>query len=129
MGSHGVRGVIARHLDISEHEDATVVRFKGRRLLVDSPHINGVGSELDALVDEKDCRNLIVDFTGVADLSNLMLGLLVILRKKMAAKRGQMVLCGLSAEIREFFDETLLGELFEIRDTETDAFLALAYGP
>ena len=114
-----------QHLDVSERDDMTIVRFKGCRLLVDALVVNGVGRELGDLASGQDCRTLIVDFAGVEDVSSAVLGLLVMLRKKMAFKKGQLVLCGLSPEVREFCDETMLSQLFEIRETEADAFVAL----
>ena len=114
------------HLDVLEHGDIIVVRVKVRHFLADAWIVNAIGSGLDELADRSDCRKLIVDFVGVEDLSSLMLGLLVKLRKKMAGKEGQLVLCGLSPNLRKFFDETMLGQLFKTRETEADAFAALA---
>lgn len=116
------------YLDISERDDLTIVRFKGDPLLVDESVVYAVSNEFHDVVDRCGCRKLIVNFFGVADLSNLMFGLLVMLRKKLAANRGQLVLCGLSPEVREFLDETMLSQLFEIRETEADACSAFACG-
>ena len=115
------------HLDVSERNGLTIVRFKGDPLLVDESIVYAVSNEFQTWWIAR-CRKLIVNFLGVADLSNLMLGLLVMLRKKLAAKRGQLVLCGLSPEVREFLDETMLSQLFEIRETEADACSAFACG-
>ena len=114
------------HLDVSENGDVTTVRFKRDQLLVDESVVRNIGSELDKLATGQDRRKLIIDSFGVEDISSLMLGQLVRLRTKMAAKKGQLVLCGVSPEVREFFDETMLSQLFEIRETEADAFAALA---
>ena len=118
---------MSKHLDVSENDDVTIVRFKAHHfLLVDEWMVHDIGSELDKLANEQDGSKLIVDFVGVEDLSSLMLGKLVKLRVKMAAKKGQLVLCGFSPEVREFFDETMLSPLFEIRETEADALAAFA---
>ena len=115
------------HLDVSENDDVTIVRFKAHHLLlVDEYIVREIGSELDKLASGQDGCKLIVDFVGVEDLSNLMLGQLVKLRVKMATNRGKLVLCGLSPKVREFFDETMLSQLFEIRATETETFAVLA---
>jgi hypothetical protein len=45
------------HLDVSERDGMTIVRFKGHHLLVDVLVINGVGSELDELANGQDRRN------------------------------------------------------------------------
>lgn len=118
------------HLDVSQRDDATIVRFKASHfLLVDEWVVLDIGSELINLVGGQDSCKLIVDFFGVEDLSSLMLGQLVKLRTKMAAKKGQLILCGLTLEVREFLDETMLSQLFDIRETEADALTALATVP
>ena len=106
------------------HEDGGVLRSAG--LLASAWAVDAIGSELDELADRPGCRKLIVDFVGVEDLSSLMLGLLVKLHKKLAGRKGQLVLCGLSPNLRKFFDETMLGQLFQIKETEADALAALA---
>ena len=114
------------HLDVSEHDDVTIVRFKGRPLLVNDSVLAGIGNALGDLTDAPESCKLIVDFGGVEDVSSAMLGILVMLRNNMAVSRGQLVLCGLSPEVREFVYETTLSQLFEIRESAADAFSAFA---
>ena len=109
-----------QYLDVSKKGDVIVARFKQRHLLVDEVIVQCIGAELFELAEGKDRPKLIVDFVGVLDLCSLMLGKLVTLRKKMAANRGQLVLCGLSPEVWEYLDETMLSQLFEIRATEAE---------
>ena len=117
----------SNHLKVSENGDVTIVRFNAHRfLLVDEWIVYEIGNELDKLANGKVGSKLIMDFIGVEDLSSLMLGKLVKLRTKMAATKGQLVLCGLSPDVREFLDETMLSQLFEIRENEADALAALA---
>ncbi len=118
----------SNHLDVSENADVIIVRFdaKGHYLLVEEQVVRDIGNELEKLASGHGGSKLIVDLVGVEDVSSLMLGQLVKLRTKMAAKKGQLVLCGFSPEVREFFDETMLSQLFEIRETEDDALAAFA---
>lgn len=115
-----------RYLDVLKYEDVIVVCFKGHHLLVSECVVTTVGDELDDVTDQPECHQLIVDFHGVEDVSSVLLGILVMTRKKMAVKRGHLILCGLGPEVREFFDETMLSELLDIRESEADAFAALA---
>jgi anti-sigma B factor antagonist len=115
------------HLDVSQRDDATIVRFKGRRRLVVARVVYGVGRELGELASGQDRRTLILDFAGVADLSNVMLGVLVMLRKKTAAERRPLVLCGLGPKVRRFLNASLLSQLFEIRETAAEAASTLAH--
>lgn len=125
MSSHG-------HLEVSENGNVTIVHFKAQHfLLVDEWIVCDIGRELQELADGRGptgqgSSKLIVNFVGVEDLSSLMLGQLMKLRVKMAANKGRLVLCGFSAEVREFFDETMLSQLFEITASEADALAALA---
>ena len=114
-----------RYLDVSEHDDTIIVRIRAHRLLVDQWLVTNVGDELEEVAARSDCYKLVVDLSGVVDLSSLMLGLLVMLRRKMASKRGHLVLCGLNAEVQEFFDETMLSQLLEIRANEAEALAEL----
>jgi len=115
-----------QYLDVSKNGDVTVVRFRQRHLLVDEGIVQSIGTELHALANGNEGPKLIVDFVGVLDLSSLMLGKLVKLRTKMAANRGKLILCGLSPEVWEYLDETMLSQLFEIREAESDALAALS---
>jgi len=116
---------IDRQLDVFEQSGIFVVRFRRHHFLVDEWVIRSIGDELKEVAARPECRKVVVDFTGVEDLSSFMVGQLVMLRKRMAAKKGQVVLCGLSAEVQEFFDETILSELFDIQADEVDALASL----
>jgi anti-anti-sigma factor len=113
------------HLNVSERDDVIVVRFPGCHLSIHAM-VSDVGRELRELANGQDGRKLIVDFFGVEDVSSTMLGVLVMLRRDTAVRRGRLVLCGLGPAVRKFVDESMLNELFEIRETEADAFVALA---
>jgi anti-anti-sigma factor len=111
-------------LDVSKRDGVTIVRFK-EHVLVNVLVVNDVGSELNEMANGRDCRKLIVDFFGVVALSSPMLGHLIKLHKKMAANLGQLVLCGLSPDLRNVLNETRLNQLFKIRETEAEALAAL----
>ena len=113
------------HLDVSERHDVIVVRFLGCHLSIHAT-VSDVGRELRELANGQDGCKLIVDFFGVEDVSSTMLAMLVMLRRDTAVKRGRLVLCGLSPAVRKFLDESMLNELFEIRETTAEAFVALA---
>ena len=117
---------VTQYLDVATKDDVTVVRFKQRHLLVDENIVHGIGAELYALINGREHPKLIVDFSGVLDLSSLMLGKLVKLRARTAASRGRLVLCGLSPELWEYLDETMLGQLFQIRESEADSLAAIS---
>lgn len=41
------------HLNVSEHDDVTIVRFKGRPLLVNDSVLAGIGNALGDLTDHQ----------------------------------------------------------------------------
>ena len=82
------------HLNVSRLSDALVVRFQQPDMLTEEEVVRGIGGEFATLADRPDCQKVIVDFTDVEDLSSYMLGRLVMLRKNMAARQGQMCFAG-----------------------------------
>ena len=114
------------YLDLTQHDGVTVGHFKSPHfLLVEEYQVLEIGRDLLALADEQEGTRLILDFSEVQDLSSLMLGQLMKLRVRVAANRGRLVLCGLSPDVQEFFDETMLGRLFTIEETVADACCGL----
>src|SRR4051794_41080317 len=73
-----------QQIDVSSSGEAHVVRFRQTGLLVDEFLVREIGDDFSRLAQQPECRRLIVDFTGVEDLSSYMLGRLVMLRKLMA---------------------------------------------
>jgi anti-anti-sigma factor len=112
------------HLDVSERDDAILVRVK--EPLLDDAAAFAVGNELDELGEQPRCRTVVMDFSGVEHVSSLMLGLLVTLREQTASRGGILVLCGLSPEVRELFDSTMPGQPWDIRERAVDAFAVFA---
>lgn len=114
---------IYHHLGVWKHENKTVVRFGDHRIL-DELTVKKISEELFDVATGVKCHYLIVNFTGVYGLSTLMLGKLLILRKTMAAKGGNLILCEIAPDIDCVFVETKLTQIFEIVDTEADALKA-----
>jgi anti-anti-sigma factor len=103
-----------QHLDVLELGEAILVRFKEPHLLSDCAIPCAIGNELDELADQPGCRIAVIDFFGLDYVSSLMLGLLVAFRKQVMSKGGQLVLCGLSPEVRELFDSTMPSQSWNI---------------
>jgi anti-anti-sigma factor len=115
-----------QHLDVTELGDTILVCFKQRHALLDFAVPSDIANELDELADQRRCRKVIIDMSGVEYVSSLVLGLLVMLRKQAMSKGGQVVLCGLSPVVREMFDRTMLSRSWDIRESKADAFAVLA---
>ena len=82
--------------------DAIVVAFQKPKIL-DAMEIEPIGQELYALVDQRACRKIVLDFGNVKFLSSQMLGALMALQKKSAGIKGRVVLCGLSGDLHQLF--------------------------
>jgi anti-anti-sigma factor len=82
--------------------DAIAVSFQKSKIL-EAMEIEPIGHELYALVDQRACRKIVLDFSNVKFLSSQMLGVLMLLQKKSAAIKGRVVLCGLSSDLQKLF--------------------------
>jgi anti-sigma B factor antagonist len=112
-----------QHLDVSVVEGVTAVRFVDSRIL-DATSIEELGDELFALVEQENCKKLLVNFTDVEFLSSAALNKLIILDKKVKTNDGKLVLSDLRPEINEVFAITRLDQLFTIADSEQSALAA-----
>jgi anti-anti-sigma factor len=95
--------------------DRNVVRFTGRRVMLDEQNAAAVGEPLLALVEGLQAVRLLLDFGNVAYLSSSALGLLLRLRKALHARGGRLTLCHLGPQVYEVFEVTKLHTLFDIQ--------------
>ena len=116
----GTRMSTAARLVIQSIREVTIVRFQESSIL-DTLLIQRISDELSRLVDAKYTRKLVLDFTDVKFLSSSALGVLVTLKKKSDAIKGEVVLCGLRKDLRKIFKITSLEKLFKFADDERGA--------
>ena len=104
-------------LIVSDVEDVCVVEFQEHTLL-NAATVDRLAGQLNALVDRHGVRKLVVDLAAVRFLSSQMLGALLALDKKLRSAGGEMVLCGMAAEVgRVFRIMNLHKTLRVVRDT------------
>ena len=113
------------YLGLRKQGDVLVIRFGEHRIL-DELTVKKFGDELFQVADRPDCRNVLLNFFGVVGLSSAMLGIMLMLRKKMSQKPGKLKLCQVGPEIMDVFHATKLGQLFEILGTEQQGLKAFA---
>jgi anti-anti-sigma factor len=87
--------------------------------------IDCIGDHLYALAEAPPGR-LVLDFSRVVHMSTHMLGVLIVLHKRVLTGGGRLALCGLNPNLRETFDLLRLSSLFAIHATEEDALRGLA---
>lgn len=112
--------MVQRRIEIAEVEGVTLVRFLDRKIL-DPTNIQQLGEELFALVEQDQCKRLLLSFCSVEFLSSSALNKLIVLDKKLEHQQGKMKLCCLRPEIREVLDITRLDQLFDIQEDEATA--------
>ena len=79
---------LCHSLGIRKQGGVIVVRFGEHRIL-NEMIIKKFGEELFHVADRPDCENLLLNFTGVVGLSSAMLGIMLMLRKKMGLKNRE----------------------------------------
>lgn len=114
-----------RHLAVWKEKDVTVVRFGEHRIL-DELTVNRLSEELYQVADRPDCRKLLLNFASVDHLTTLMLGKLVMLRRKMEAKGGRFAVCDLEPRVREEMLTTHLDKILTVYESEGEAIRAMA---
>jgi anti-sigma B factor antagonist len=110
----------AARLLIHPFRDVTVVNFQDASIL-DAAQVESIGEDLYDLVDNKARKKIVLDFTKVQFLSSSALGVLIMLRKKAAAIKGEIVICGIRKELMKVFEITNLTRMFTFAASEEKA--------
>ena len=98
-----------------------VVEFQTPSLM-DPVILENAGKRLNALVDEEDQRNVILDFERVQYLSSQAIGILLSMKKKIdALGKGKLVLCGIGPKLAELLKITRLDKIMIVKPTQREA--------
>ena len=98
---------------VSEQKDGVlVVRFTSKKILADAL-IEQVGAELLELADKAGGK-MVLDFEAVTFMSSLMIGKIILLRKRCKANQVTVKLCNVCPSVMGVFEVTRLDRLFEI---------------
>jgi len=114
-----------KHLQVAEDERALVVEFADRKILEELSIVE-IGEELSRVAEENTGKPIILSFRNVDHLSSAALGMLIRLREQVVKSGGRLILTDIRPQIFEVFKITKLNRLFEIYDTQTEAFEKLA---
>jgi len=106
-------------LRVEHSSGVTIARFKSSALL--GAEIEVVGHELQRLIEDDPPPRIVVNLRGVVQMSSNMLAMLVTLNKAVADRRGCLVLCELTPQVRGLLGATRLEDRFAISDEEPDA--------
>jgi anti-sigma B factor antagonist len=103
----------ADRIESREIDGVRVLRFTDRRLY-DDVTVRQVGDALVDAVPTGPGGRLVLDFSGVDEVSSLMIGKLLLVLRRVDAARGKLRLCELSPSVRGVFRSTNLDRLFGI---------------
>ncbi len=110
-------------LIIQDFADVTVVTFQDTTLLHEQV-IDEAAVDLYELIDRKNKRKLILDFSNIRMFASHMLSVLINMNNKSKEIKGDVVLCGLRDELKAVFRVTNLDKSFSFF---TDASSALTH--
>jgi anti-anti-sigma factor len=112
------------NLVIQSIREATIVNFEDSSIL-DTLQIETIGETLYDLVENRNLKKIVLDFSKVKFLSSSALGVLINLRNKSAKIKGRIIICAMKKDLRRVFTISCLDKLFEFADNEEKALEAL----
>jgi anti-anti-sigma factor len=84
--------------------------------LSNEEEVLALGRKLSQLLDQGDCKELVVNLEGAEGVGSALVGRLVALHKKAEATGRRLVLCGIDSHLYGALKEARLAEFFHIRD-------------
>jgi anti-anti-sigma factor len=115
-------------LAVDHRGDVTIVQFAGAEILFEEAVNRDLGNQIYALVDQDNCRKLVVDFDGVRYISSSLIARLVGLYRRMDATKGQLILSRMGPYLRDTLKVSRLEQLFEFED-DLEAAVARLQSP
>lgn len=103
-----------------EQKSYLVIEVKAPSLM-SAVVLKEIQPELMKLVDEDGHDRLVLDLSGVRDISSQFIGIILTLHTKVAKKRGKLVLCGLNDKLNELMQLTRLDRVIAIKANKGDA--------
>ena len=110
---------VHKRIEAKNVADITIAVCKDMKLN-DDLVIQEWGEELLALLDNKSCRKLLINFERVLFMSSSALRSLIQLNKKVKDCSAMLFLCGIDDNIMEAFRITRLDTIFTIKKNEDD---------
>jgi anti-anti-sigma factor len=90
--------------------------------------IDVIQEDLTALIVKSGCRRLVLDFAAVAHIASDFVAALIVVKKRIAERGGELTLCGLNPNLRDVFATLHLDRVFTIKDNEQDALADAGVG-
>ncbi len=111
---------------IHQQEPYTVIEFKNPSMM-DPAELERIAQDLYHLIEAEDRRKIILDFEKVQYMSSQALGIVMAMRKKMAAlKNSKLILCSVCPPLQQLLKITGLEKLLTIKPTQREAVKVVA---
>lgn len=104
---------VTARIELKEADGVRVVGFRDRQLF-DDRTVREVAEQVFAATPSAGPIFLILDFTGVEQISSSLLGKLILLQRRVDASGGKLRLCEMTSVVRSVFKTSNLDRLFSI---------------
>ena len=105
----------SNHVKISE-QDNIVIATPSAQELSEESHTEQLGKYLFDLVEQYNCRNLVLDLSGVGYVTSFALGKMISLHRKIHRHGGKLVLCHVCGVLSDILTNSRLVTYFNISD-------------
>ena len=106
---------------LREYGNVTVVSFRTPSLM-NPTEVERIRGDLVRLIEADKRTHLVLDFTRVQFFSSQVIGVLLTLKKRLAAvPNGQLALCGVGPQLTELLRITRLDRLLVIKESRREA--------
>ena len=104
------------YLKLSRDGEAVVAAFD-RPNLSEDENIEQLGHELFSLVDQYDCRKVVLNLSAVEFVTSSFLGKMITLHRKLHRKDGKLVICHVHGGVADVMRSSRLLEYFHVTDS------------
>ncbi len=109
-----------------EERDPTVVITITRPHLSEEENIDLLAKELNDLVDQRGCRQIVISLQQVEYITSAALGKLIALHRRLHRKEGRLVVCGAYNSVKDVLHASRLDDYLTITETIDSAVALLA---
>lgn len=113
------------YLTVEERDSAVVARFT-RSHLSEEDNIEQMGHELVSLIEQYQCRRLVLSLEHLTFITSSALGKLISLHRRLHRKEGRMVMCDIHGPVAEVLRTSRLYDYFTTANNTEEALAAMA---
>lgn len=113
-----------RYFTFANHGDVIVVSFSASHIS-DEDNIEELGHELFGLVEQCECRKILLNMSCVEYVTSSVIGKLITLHRKLHRCNGQLAICELTPGVSEVLQAARLLSYFTVVPTQADGLKSL----